>query len=83
MKASVKLRWCLGLGLPVLAGAFVPLTISPGRGLHVNAACADGTCCAELKSDCIINNIRTPDAYAKLSGGSCSGAEEPLPPAGG
>jgi hypothetical protein len=40
--------------------------------LEVAKACADGTCCPEAGSDCIINSIVTEDAYKASKPGPCS-----------
>jgi hypothetical protein len=45
-----------------------------------HAACADGTCCPEPRSDCIINSILIPDAYRKTGEGSCKDPTQPAPP---
>ena len=58
--------------------AATPLTLSPSEGVQVATACADGTCCPEQGSDCIINGILTQNAYAKLTGGKCK--TEPVRP---
>lgn len=63
--------------------AFTPLSFSAERGVSTEvAACSDGTCCFEESSLCIINGIRTYNAYDKGSAGPC-GADQPLPPPGG
>lgn len=53
-----------------ILGALSPVTMSSSGRIVPARACADGTCCAEDKSVCIINNIRTDDAYYKGTG-SC------------
>jgi hypothetical protein len=68
-------------GVIVCLGAAAPVRWSPDTGLvAATAACADGTCCDEPRSDCIINNILTIDAYRKASGGSCKQPTQPAPP---
>jgi len=60
--------------LVLLGGAALvslsPVTISTSGRISVMQACADGTCCAEDKSVCFINDIRANDAYYKGTG-SC------------
>ncbi|WP_298512215.1 hypothetical protein [uncultured Kordia sp.] len=34
-------------------------------------AFADGTCCSELTSTCIIDGVKVEDSYKKRDGGSC------------
>jgi hypothetical protein len=69
MTATRKLRLAL-LGGSILA-ALSPVTVSTSGRLIPLRACADGTCCAEDKSICIINGIRTDNAYYK-GPGSCA-----------
>lgn len=57
------------VGFAVLAGVS-PISISTS-GLEEAKACADGTCCAEAGSDCIINGILTKDAYKAAKPGPC------------
>lgn len=49
-----------------------PVSLSTSAGLRVARACADGTCCPEVGSDCIINGILTQDAYRAAKPGPCS-----------
>jgi len=70
MSRTRKLRLILlGAGI---ARAVSPVTISPSGAIVPAEACADGTCCAEEKSICFINGIRTDNAYYKGTG-SCIG----------
>jgi hypothetical protein len=80
MISTRSIRWIVGSGAVCLAvGA--PVRWSSGRGLvAATAACADGTCCAEANSDCIINNITTYNAYRKTGAGSCKDPTQPAPP---
>lgn len=56
-----------------------PVTITED-GLGLAVACADGTCCYEAGSECIINNILKPDAYRKAGAGACGGGpDKPAP----
>lgn len=66
MSRMRKLRLIL-LGGSIL-GAIAPITVSSSDGIVPAQACADGTCCAEDKSICIINDIRTDNAYYKGTG---------------
>jgi hypothetical protein len=68
MSRTRKLRLAL-LGGSIL-GAISPITVSSSGAIVPAQACADGTCCAEDKSLCFINGIRTNNAYYKGSG-SC------------
>lgn len=63
------------VALGVLA-ALSPVSISTSAGLTVQAACAEGTCCKEAGSDCIINGILTENAYKAAKPGPCSGQNE-------
>ena len=78
MISTRAMRWMVGSGAVGLAVA-APVRWS-GRGLVVATACADGTCCGETNSDCIINNIITYNAYRKTGGGSCNGPQPAPPP---
>jgi hypothetical protein len=63
-------------GALTVAATLLPLRVSADGAVSVNAAeCTGGTCCPELKSDCIINNILTQNNYAKLTGDRCKAAE--------
>lgn len=74
-------RWAVVSSLVVI-GTILPIRSSAEGGLEVSeAACEDGTCCPELKSDCIINNILTQNSYAKLTGSRCKAID--VPPAAG
>jgi hypothetical protein len=79
MISARAVRWIVGSGAVCLAVA-APVRWSPGRGFVEATACADGTCCGETNSDCIINNIITYNAYRKTGGGSCNGPPQPAPP---
>ena len=80
MISTRAIRWIVGSSAVCLAVA-APVRWSFGRGLVVAmAACADGTCCAEANSDCIINNIITYNAYRKTGAGSCKDPTQPAPP---
>jgi hypothetical protein len=81
MISTRAIRWIVGSGAICLAVA-APVRWSPGRGLvAATAACADGTCCPEPKSDCITNNFVIPNYYLKAGGGPCGGdPTRPLPP---
>lgn len=68
MTRARKLRLVL-LGGSML-GAVSPITVSSSGSIVPAQACADGTCCAEPRSICFINGIRTNDAYYKGTG-SC------------
>lgn len=68
MSRTRKLRLVL-LGGSIL-GAISPVTVSPSGAIVPARACADGSCCPEDKSICIINDIRTDNAFYK-STGSC------------
>lgn len=59
------------VALGALAG-MSPISISSSAGLEVAKACADGTCCSEAGSDCIINGILTENAYRAPKPGPCS-----------
>jgi hypothetical protein len=56
--------------------AVSPVSISTARGLEVSQACADGTCCPEVASDCFINGIPTANAYKASKPGPCSGQQQ-------
>lgn len=73
------LRWIL-CGLLLAMAALAPLTVGADGRISVAAACADGTCCPETGSDCIINNILTENAYRKTGPGSCNNPGQPAPP---
>ena len=73
MARTRKLRLAL-LGGSVLA-AMSPVTVSSSGRLVPAQACADGTCCAEDKSICIINGIRTDNAYYR-GPGPCTPPQE-------
>ncbi|SOD02975.1 hypothetical protein SAMN05216486_10720 [bacterium JGI 053] len=80
MVSTRAIRWGTAVAI-VCLGAAAPVKWSPDTGLiEAEAACADGTCCDEPLSDCIINNILTIDAYRKASGGSCKHPTQPAPP---
>lgn len=49
-----------------------PVSLSTSAGFEVAKACADGTCCPEAGSDCIINGILTENAYMASKPGPCS-----------
>lgn len=49
-----------------------PVSLSTSAGLEVAQACADGTCCPEEGSDCIINGILTQNAFRAAKPGPCS-----------
>lgn len=66
MSRTRKLRLVL-LGGSIL-GAISPITVSSSGAIVPAQACADGTCCPEDKSICIINDIRTDNAYHKGTG---------------
>lgn len=73
------MRWAAGTAI-IVAGAAAPVEWANGRFI-VSDACADGTCCPEPKSDCIINNIVALDHYRKAGAGPCGGnPTQPLPP---
>ena len=63
------------VGLGVVA-ALSPVSISTSAGVMVQTACAEGTCCKEAGSDCIINGILTENAYKAAKPGPCSGQNE-------
>ena len=69
MNATRRLRLAL-VGGSIMA-ALSPVTVSSSGRLVPLRACADGTCCTEDKSICIINSIRTDNAYYK-GPGSCA-----------
>ena len=79
MIPSRTLRWAVG-GTIVCLGTAAPVRWSPDKGLIAAAACADGTCCPEPNSDCIINQIVTQNAYRKTGPGSCKDPAQPAPP---
>lgn len=55
--------------LMVVIATLAPLEYSAAGGVRISvAACMDGTCCGEPKSDCIINNILVENAYRKSEG---------------
>jgi hypothetical protein len=65
----------------VAVATAAPVSWSSDRGLiAAEAVCADGTCCSEMNSDCIINGILTANAYRKTGEGSCKGPSQPAPP---
>lgn len=66
MSGMRKLRLVL-LGGSIL-GAISPITVSSSGRVLPSQACADGTCCAEDKSLCFINGIRTENAYNNGTG---------------
>lgn len=68
MSRTWKLRLVL-LGSSIVA-AISPVTVSSSGALVPAKACADGSCCPEDKSICIINDIRTDNAFYKTTG-SC------------
>lgn len=49
-----------------------PVSFFTAAGLEVATACADGTCCPEEGSDCIINGILTQNSYRAATPGPCS-----------
>lgn len=65
-----KLRRAVVL-LGALAGAS-PVSLSTSAGLVMATACADGTCCPEVGSDCFINGTLTENAYKAAKPGPCS-----------
>lgn len=66
------LRWRrILLPAAVALAAMAPVTYHPGRGIVPAEACADGTCCAEEKSLCFINGVKTENAYKKDGAGPC------------
>ena len=73
-----ELRWVVSLTF-VAVGVTAPLEWENGRFI-VAAACADGTCCPEPRSDCIINNIVALDHFRKVGAGPCRDPSQPLPP---
>jgi hypothetical protein len=80
MISTRSYRWIVGTGA-VCLGVAAPVRWSSGRGLVVAAAaCADGTCCPEANSDCIINSIITYNSYRKTGAGSCKDPTQPAPP---
>lgn len=79
MISNCTLRWAVG-GVIVLLGTAAPVRWVPKSGLIPAQACADGTCCPELKSHCITNNLVIPDYYLKAGDGPCGGSTRPLPP---
>lgn len=66
----MRTRWRIA-GL-TLALSAAPVTFSTTGGVEAAQLCADGTCCPENKSDCIINGILRENHYALLGGGSCN-----------
>lgn len=66
MSRTRKLRRVL-VGASIL-GAISPITVSSSDGIVPAQACADGTCCPEDKSICIINDIRTENAFHRGTG---------------
>jgi hypothetical protein len=66
MSRTRKLRLVLICGS--ILGAISPITVSSSNGIVPAQACADGTCCPEDKSICIINDIRTENAFYKGTG---------------
>lgn len=74
-------RWLLPCAVALGASA-IPLTLGPAGEIRQSAACADGTCCPEPGSDCIIDNKLTENAYARLSGGACTEFPEQRPKPG-
>lgn len=68
MSRTWKLRLVL-LGSSIVA-AISPITVSSSGAFVPAQACADGTCCSEDKSICMINDIRTDNAFYKTTG-SC------------
>lgn len=73
------LRWAVG-AIIVSTGTVAPVRWSPEHGLISATACADGTCCFEQNSDCIINQVVTENAYRKTGPGSCKDPTQPAPP---
>lgn len=63
-------------------GSTLPLSLSPtGRIEVTTAACADGTCCYQKGSLCIINGEQTKEAYWSGGAGPCpSKPTDPAPP---
>lgn len=62
----------------VLLCSLAPMEWSGSGSLKAAQACADGTCCTEEGSICIINNVETKNAYYKGTG-SCKEPTKPLP----
>lgn len=60
----------LRLGLLTAVLMVVPVSFSTEHGVVLTEACADGTCCAEMGSICVINDIVNPNGYYKGTG-SC------------
>jgi hypothetical protein len=79
VERSRQLRTALSAAI-VCLGTVSPLEWSHGRLIEATA-CADGTCCPEPGSLCIVNNMVIHNYYLKAGGGPC-GADptRPLPP---
>ena len=52
----------------------VPVSVSPNQGLSGNEACANGNCCREMMSACIIDGSTTTHHY-QSSNGTCGTKE--------
>ncbi len=70
MNVPRRVSWVLAV-----AACFAPLGISDAAVRIAEASCSGGTCCPEVGSDCVINNILTKESYAKLSGGRCKAVD--------
>ncbi|MEM6717940.1 MAG: hypothetical protein AAF611_01360 [Bacteroidota bacterium] len=64
----------IAAGLFVLALVF---SMNTSTVTFTEQAFADGTCCSELTSTCIIDGIKVDDSYKKDGGGSCFGTASP------
>ena len=51
-----------------VVGLLVPVTVSPGQGIDANDACADGSCCREMLSVCVVDGKGTTHYYQSATG---------------